>query len=212
MAIPKHFWGKHLGQHWRVGFAAIAGISLGIGLLQTAPMQWFSAEQPTAVAPLNSGESNAIDPFAALLFPEAAMATECCLENEGSPEIIARFPKIPLTAARRRGRQPGTLLQKLDLSSKQLRDLNGLREKALPQLRTSVAQLQAEKAKLRKLLASNASEGEIQTQFEQVQAARQDLDQFRFENVSKMRALLTPEQRQTLANQLVGGQAEEIRP
>lgn len=209
MAIHRNFWGKHLGQHWRVGLAAIAGISLGIGLLQASPMQWFSAASPVPSPQLVETD---VDPFVALLLPEAAMATECCLENESSPEIIARLPKNPFSAARRRGRQPGTLLQKLDLSPKQLRDLNGIREEALPQLSTSVAQLQAEKATMRKLLASNASDEEIQTQFEQVQATRQSLDQFRFDQVSKMRDILTSEQRQILANQLVGGSAEEIRP
>ncbi|MCM1982014.1 Spy/CpxP family protein refolding chaperone [Lyngbya confervoides] len=92
-------------------------------------------------------------------------------------------------------------LRSLNLSRSQIRELQQIRRDYQPRMRSQRQRLWEEREAFRQLLSSNASNAAVEDQFEVVQTLRQDLDRLRLESVTAMRSVLTPAQRQILADQ-----------
>ncbi|MEM9567180.1 MAG: Spy/CpxP family protein refolding chaperone [Cyanobacteria bacterium P01_E01_bin.34] len=93
-------------------------------------------------------------------------------------------------------------LRELDLSDEQLEQIQALREEARADRRERREELRQEQQALAELLGGTASEGEVRSQFEQVQELRQDLANDQFENILAMREILEPGQRSMLVESM----------
>ncbi len=94
------------------------------------------------------------------------------------------------------------VLMELDLSDEQLQEIRALREEARANHRERRQELRQEQQALQELLGGTASEDEVRSQFEQVQALRQELASDQFENIMAMREILEPDQRSLLVENL----------
>ncbi|NJK28168.1 MAG: Spy/CpxP family protein refolding chaperone [Coleofasciculaceae cyanobacterium SM2_3_26] len=96
-------------------------------------------------------------------------------------------------------RGEGRLIEELDLTDDQVQQLQAIREANQPQMQQLREELQTEKDKLRDMMAGTASEQELRTQHQRVQALHEEMGNLHFENMLAMRQVLTPEQRTRLA-------------
>jgi Spy/CpxP family protein refolding chaperone len=93
-------------------------------------------------------------------------------------------------------------LKELNLSPEQIqkiRQIRGQYQGRLTQQRQAVQQAQQE---LKELMTGNASTEQIRQKFDQVQRLRQELADTRMDSMLAIRKILTPEQRQKLADLL----------
>ncbi|MGK7913390.1 MAG: Spy/CpxP family protein refolding chaperone [Synechococcus sp.] len=107
-----------------------------------------------------------------------------------------RFP------SERQGQMRRDALRELDLSDEQLEQIRALREQAQANHHDRRQELRQEQQTLAELLGGTASEEEVRSQFEQLQALRQELATDQFENMLAMRDILEPEQRSMLVENL----------
>ena len=94
------------------------------------------------------------------------------------------------------------ILMELDLSDEQLQQIRALREDVQADRYERRQELRQEQQALVNLLGGTAPEEEVRSQFEQVQALRQELAAEQFENMMAMREILEPEQRSMLVENL----------
>jgi Spy/CpxP family protein refolding chaperone len=99
-------------------------------------------------------------------------------------------------AAPRGNRRRGEILQRLNLTQDQFKQLSVVRAQYQPLIRDRALTTRTTQAELRQLLSSAAPESEVKAKYQQLQQQRQDLQQIRFESVLAMRQILTLEQRQ----------------
>ena len=91
-------------------------------------------------------------------------------------------------------------LQQLNLSPQQQQQLSAIRQKYRGQMEPLRQQLRANQNELRQLMASDsANAASIRAKHDQIASLRQQLDQLRFESMLESREILSPEQRQQLA-------------
>jgi len=114
---------------------------------------------------------------------------------------VGSFSDTPWLAQREaRGGRGERWLQQLDLSPQQQQQLSAIRQKYKSQIDALRQQLRANQAELRQLMASDMDNtASIRAKHDQITGLRQQLDQLRFESMLESRDILSPEQRQQLA-------------
>jgi len=105
---------------------------------------------------------------------------------------------MPLAQVRRRAR--GDFMEALDLSEAQRNELQNIRNEYQPRLRERGEVLINEKQMLQNMMVNDtASTSELRRQHQEVQSLREEISDLRFESMLEMREVLTPEQREELA-------------
>lgn len=102
-----------------------------------------------------------------------------------------------------RGEEPvlqDRLVERLDLTPEQEQELNSIRDKYSQEIETNRGQLREGHQKLREMMASDSSVADLRQQHQQVMSLGDNLANLRFESMLEIREILTPEQRQELAN------------
>ncbi|AHB87481.1 hypothetical protein NK55_00460 [Thermosynechococcus sp. NK55a] len=107
-----------------------------------------------------------------------------------------------------RGIDWGAKVENLNLTPEQRQNLQAVRQRYQSQIEETRAQLRTTQDELRRLMASNASDEEIRAKHAQVQQLQQKLATLRFESMLATRKILTPEQRQALAERLQNRQGQ----
>ncbi|BFM38184.1 Spy/CpxP family protein refolding chaperone [Synechocystis sp. LKSZ1] len=91
-------------------------------------------------------------------------------------------------------------LQQLNLSPQQQQQLSAIRQKYKGQMEPIRQQLRANQDELRQLMASDTTNvASIRAKHDQITGLRQQLEKLRFESMLESRDILSPEQRQQLA-------------
>lgn len=109
------------------------------------------------------------------------------------PQLLSQFD---------RGQGGDRLMEALDLSADQRRQLEAIRAQYQPQLSQQREALQAEMKQLQQMMSGTASESELRAQHSQVVQLSQDMSELRFESMLASRNVLTPEQRAQFAQLL----------
>lgn len=102
----------------------------------------------------------------------------------------------------RRGDGPGWL-RDLDLTEAQQTQLRAIKEKYQPQMEAKREEGKNAKEQMRQLMSNpNTSDDQLRSQHQKMQQLRQSGGDLKFESLLEMRAVLTPEQRQQMAEQM----------
>jgi Spy/CpxP family protein refolding chaperone len=128
----------------------------------------------------------------------------------GSSAALAESPSNPnlfpdYTISQRRGNWNGQggkrekLIEQLNLSNTQQQQIAAIRQKYQGQMSQAKQNMRAAQQQLRDLMAGNGSEAQIRSKHDEVVKLRQELEQLRFQSMLEMREVLTPEQRNQLA-------------
>lgn len=102
----------------------------------------------------------------------------------------------------------GPLLEELQLSPQQKRQLHNIKAEYSPQLRRYNRQLQEQRSQLIDMLVGTDPEAEIRKQHERVSVLSDRFTDLTFEGMLKVRTVLTPQQR----NQFLELMRERSRP
>ncbi len=108
-----------------------------------------------------------------------------------------------VSPARSQSLEFGPLIEELRLTSQQKQQLRKIRSHYQPQLIEHQRQLQQHKARLIQLLVGTASEDRIRSQHRQLTSVSERLAELSFEGMLEVRTVLTPEQRNLLAEMMV---------
>ena len=98
-----------------------------------------------------------------------------------------------------RGNRMEKLLQKLDLTSQQSEQITAIREQFEAENEALYEEVKAEREEMRSLFNSDASTEQLRQQYQQSQNLRQQVANNRFEMMIQIREILTPEQREQMA-------------
>lgn len=96
------------------------------------------------------------------------------------------------------GKRGRLLLEELNLTPQQQQQLDTIRQQRQSQLETLRQRKQQLRQEMDQLLSSNASEQQLWTKFQAIQAIKAEMDEIRFDQMLAMRQILTPEQRTRL--------------
>jgi periplasmic protein CpxP/Spy len=119
----------------------------------------------------------------------------------------------PLSERRNRvekGRSPkmGQLFQNLNLTPDQTQKLKSIRQQYKDPIREQQRNLREARQAMQQMIGSNTPAATVLSKFQEVQQMQQSLNQLRFKSLLAMREVLTPAQRQQLAQQMMNRQAE----
>lgn len=89
--------------------------------------------------------------------------------------------------------------KELNLTNEQKEKLKNLRKESKDDRKEDFQKMRAESEAFRKKMASNAADDELRKDFAEQQKKRSEFAKQRFEHMLKVRAILTPEQRQKFA-------------
>lgn len=89
--------------------------------------------------------------------------------------------------------------QRLNLTPEQRQKINSIRSQNRDQMRSLMTELRQARQRFSQLLSSNASDAEIRQQRQRVESLSQRLRDARFDSMLQVRSVLTPQQRQELA-------------
>ncbi len=109
-------------------------------------------------------------------------------------------PSVAQSPERQRQR-PG-LFRDLQLSRQQRREIRAIRQQYGPQTREKVQLLRQTRKELKAMIAGESPDAEVRTQFQSLEQLTQETLKLRFENMMAIRKVLTPDQRQQLAEKL----------
>ena len=140
--------------------------------------------------------------LAALSFilPLGTYAAQINPEDSQQPENI----QIAQMFSQRRygGEGIKKLTEKLDLTDEQSTQIDAIHEKYRAANEENYQQLQEAREEMRSLLTSDANPDRLRQQHQQMQSLRQQLANSRFEAMLEVREVLTPEQRQKMADMM----------
>ncbi|MCO5144206.1 MAG: Spy/CpxP family protein refolding chaperone [Oligoflexia bacterium] len=102
----------------------------------------------------------------------------------------------------------GKMMSELNLTSEQKDKMKEIRSKNKDAIKAQREEMKSAREALEEAMKGNASDGDIRSKFEKVQAVQQKLAKDRFENVLAIRAILTPEQRAKFRDIGIGGGGE----
>jgi periplasmic protein CpxP/Spy len=131
---------------------------------------------------------------AAIIAPHALLS-----QTTGSPSGTAQ-PDTS-SGSNLQGKR-GKWLQELNLSPDQLKQLQAVRQQYDGQLSQKAQSLKQARQEMVQLMAGTATDQELRTKFDQIEALHQDVTKLRFESMLAMRSVLTPEQRQQFAQKM----------
>jgi periplasmic protein CpxP/Spy len=109
-----------------------------------------------------------------------------------------------------KGRSPkmGQLFQNLNLTPDQTQKLKSIRQQYKDPIREQQRNLREARQAMQQMIGSNTPAATVLSKFQEVQQMQQSLNQLRFKSLLAMREVLTPAQRQQLAQQMMNRQAE----
>ncbi len=93
-------------------------------------------------------------------------------------------------------------LPRLDLSPDQMVQLRSIQQQNQGDLGQKTQELRQARQQLRQLLAGEASAGQVQDQYRRMQQLSRQVEDQRFEVILRVREVLTPEQRERMAELL----------
>jgi periplasmic protein CpxP/Spy len=109
-------------------------------------------------------------------------------------------PHVPHNAiAGKREHREQEIFKSLNLSRSQVTRMRGIRQKYQNRINQRERSLKQAYQQLRVLMGGNASSAQIRAKYNQVQNLHNQLGDLRLETLLEMRAVLTPSQRQKLA-------------
>ncbi|HEY9635980.1 MAG TPA: Spy/CpxP family protein refolding chaperone [Coleofasciculaceae cyanobacterium] len=112
------------------------------------------------------------------------------------------FPQTPMQSLgepRRGASRQLKLMEQLNLTQEQKQKLQAIHSQYKEQISQSKQSLHQATEELKKLMAGNASAGEIRTKHQEVRRLRDQLEEVSFESMLAMREVLTPDQRSQFA-------------
>ncbi|WP_448561233.1 Spy/CpxP family protein refolding chaperone [Trichothermofontia sp.] len=108
---------------------------------------------------------------------------------------LAQAQSVPIRFAQRQEQ----ILQALELTPAQLREIRAIQQRYEPQLTRRRQALRQAHQELNRLMAGDAPETQIRSKFQQIQQLRQQQATTHFESLLAMRSVLTPAQRRKFA-------------
>jgi Spy/CpxP family protein refolding chaperone len=93
-------------------------------------------------------------------------------------------------------------IEELDLTEEQVTQIRAIREGSQDEMQALHDQLRAEREVMHTLMSGTATDDELRSQHQKVQALHQEVGDQRFENMLAVRAVLTPEQRAELGDRM----------
>ena len=141
---------------------------------------------------------------ALLISPLAVNAASLHWETNNFPEsrsTINQLAQNRFQYGKRMGRggRMEKLLQQLDLTPEQSQQIEAIQEQFRTDNETLRQEMQANHQEMRSLLASDSSPEQLRQQHQQLQSLRQQLGTNHFETMLQVREILTPEQRNKMA-------------
>jgi periplasmic protein CpxP/Spy len=127
------------------------------------------------------------------------LATACLGLGVPNPSLAQTQmpPANPGAEQPMRGRGRDDLLQQLNLTPEQTRQIAEIRQRSMGKMKQTRQNLRQARQELNQMIGSQqASDRDIQEKFRQVQNLQQDMANLRMENLIAIRRVLTPEQRQ----------------
>ncbi|MGK7931480.1 MAG: Spy/CpxP family protein refolding chaperone [Microcystaceae cyanobacterium] len=98
-----------------------------------------------------------------------------------------------------RPKNRGRIMEQLGLSEEQTQELNSIRQKYQPQLRSLRRQIRNSREEMYDMMTGNASQAELRSKNQEINQIDQKIHNLRFESLLEVREVLTPEQRQEFA-------------
>ncbi len=112
---------------------------------------------------------------------------------------FALFLPFAESALAKPGSRMDRMFDQLNLSTEQQQEINSIREQRKASSEGLRQQLRTAMEEMRSLQASNASESELRQHHQKIQQLHQQMGNQRFETALEIREILTPEQREKLA-------------
>lgn len=124
--------------------------------------------------------------------------------NSQSIDPLAQMQEPPLRPERgdRFRRNRGEWLRELNLTSQQVQQMRQIRGEYKSQIFQRHEAARQAQRELVSLMAGDASQDQIRAKFQQVESLKAEAARLRFDSVLAIREILTPEQRQKLAQHL----------
>jgi periplasmic protein CpxP/Spy len=110
-----------------------------------------------------------------------------------------------------RSQKLGQLFQNLNLTPEQTQKLKSIRQEYKNPIREQQRNLREARQAMQQMIGSNAPASNVLSKFQEVQQMQQSLNQLRFKSLLAMREVLTPTQRQQLAQQMMNRQGQSQR-
>ncbi len=135
---------------------------------------------------------------AAIFAPHALLS-----QTTGSPSGTSQTTPDPSSGSERNSQgKRGQWLRELNLTPDQLKQLQEVRQKYDGQLTQKVQNLRQARQEMVQLMAGTATDEQLRSKFDQIEALHQEVTKLRFESMLAMRSLLTPEQRSQFAQKM----------
>lgn len=119
--------------------------------------------------------------------------------NDQTPTEITRVDLAKHGKKFNRGDRGKILQEQLELSTEQTQQIETIQQQSKSATEALRQQLRENHQQMQSLIASDASDDELRQQHDRIQALRQQLNDSRFETRLQIREVLTPEQRNRLA-------------
>ena len=137
-----------------------------------------------------------------LILPLGTYAAQLNPENSQQPENVQIAQMFSHRGRGYRGEGIKKLTEKLDLTNEQSTQIEAIREKYRAANEENYQQLKQAREEMRSLLTSDANPNRLRQQHQEMQSLRQQLGNSRFEAMLEVREILTPEQRQQMADMM----------
>jgi len=131
--------------------------------------------------------------LALVLTAVASSAVVAAPDTSQPPTRLAQATPPP-SGQRTRGKR-GDMLQQLNLTDAQKKQMSAIRQKYKGQMQTLRGDMRSAQDKLAQLMAGSGSDSAIRAQHQKVEGLRDKLSALRFESMLEMRKVMTPEQR-----------------
>ena len=137
-----------------------------------------------------------------LILPLGTYAAQLQPENSQQPENIQIAQMFSHKGRGYGGGGIKKLTEKLDLTEEQSTQIEAIQEKYRAANEENYQQLKQVRDEMRSLLSSDANPNQLRQQHQEMQSLRQQLGNNRFEAMLEVRDILTPEQRQQMADMM----------
>jgi periplasmic protein CpxP/Spy len=133
------------------------------------------------------------------------------LYREGSSKDAANPQPEGGKLQRGRSQKMGQLFQTLNLTPEQTQKLKSIRQEYKDPIREQQRNLREARQVMQQMIGNNTPASAVLSKFQEIQQMQQSLNQLRFKSLLAMREVLTPAQRQQLAQQMMNRQNQSDR-
>lgn len=140
-----------------------------------------------------------------MLVLSGTVAIAAPLPNDGVDRMVAQGPGFGgggRGPGNRQGRGGDRWIEQLNLTADQQQQIAQIREQSQGELDSLQEQTREARDRMRELMSANASDGDLRNQHRQMQELHQRMGDLRFEQMLKIRGVLTEQQRQELSTQM----------